>query len=120
MNPGKMPASLQQVEEKKQQPRISLLRLPETGLLESWLSVSPALTRLSVCHLSESLAPWPKSGQGGPGCTMSLSVWGRGTTTKSISAPNIKVNDESQPPMTFDVSLSESAGSRSLDGLVRP
>ena len=30
-----------------------------------------------------------------------------------------KVSDGSQPPMTFDLSLSESAGSRSLDRLVR-
>jgi hypothetical protein len=34
--------------------------------------------------------------------------------------PNGKVSDGSQPPMTFDLSLSESAGSRSLDRLVRP
>ena len=31
---------------------------------------------------------------------------------------NAKVSDGSQPPMTFDLSLSESAGSRSLDRLV--
>jgi len=29
-------------------------------------------------------------------------------------------NDGSQPPVVFDLSLSESAGSRSLDRLVRP
>ena len=33
--------------------------------------------------------------------------------------PNAKVSDGSQPPMTFDLSLSESAGSRSLHRLVR-
>jgi hypothetical protein len=33
--------------------------------------------------------------------------------------PNAKVSDGSQPLMTFDLSLSESAGSRSLDLLVR-
>jgi hypothetical protein len=33
--------------------------------------------------------------------------------------PNVKVSDGSQPPMTFDLSLSESAGSRSLHRLVR-
>ncbi len=32
---------------------------------------------------------------------------------------NEKVSDGSQPPMTFDLSLSESAGSRSLHRLVR-
>jgi hypothetical protein len=32
--------------------------------------------------------------------------------------PNAKVSDGSQPPMTFDLSLRESAGSRSLDRLV--
>jgi hypothetical protein len=36
-----------------------------------------------------------------------------------VSPPNAKVSDGSQPPMTFDLSLSESAGSRSLDRLVR-
>src|SRR5664280_2878524 len=46
------------------------------------------------------------------------------TTTKSpqVNSPfmsNAKVSDGSQPPMTFDLSLSESAGSRSLDRLVR-
>ena len=35
-------------------------------------------------------------------------------------APNAKVSDGSQPPMTFDLSLSESAGSRSLHRLVGP
>ena len=29
--------------------------------------------------------------------------------------PNAKVSDGSQPPMTFGLSLSETAGSRSLD-----
>jgi hypothetical protein len=29
-------------------------------------------------------------------------------------SPNAKVSDGSHPPMTFDLSLSESAGSRSL------
>ena len=33
--------------------------------------------------------------------------------------PNAKVSDGSQPPMTFDLPLSETAGSRSLDRLVR-
>ena len=33
--------------------------------------------------------------------------------------PNGKVSDGSQPPLTLDLSLSESAGSRSLDRLVR-
>jgi hypothetical protein len=33
------------------------------------------------------------------------------------SAPNAKVSDGSQPRMTFDLSLSESAGSRSLGRL---
>ncbi len=33
--------------------------------------------------------------------------------------PNGKVSDGSQPPMTFDLSLSESAGSRSLHRRVR-
>ena len=33
--------------------------------------------------------------------------------------PNAKVSDGSQPPLTFDLSLSETAGSRSLDHLVR-
>src|ERR1039458_5902196 len=32
---------------------------------------------------------------------------------------NVKVSDGSQPPMTLDLSLSESAGSRSLHRLVR-
>jgi hypothetical protein len=32
---------------------------------------------------------------------------------------NDKVSDGSQPPVTLDLSLSESAGSRSLDRLVR-
>jgi hypothetical protein len=31
--------------------------------------------------------------------------------------PNAKVGDGSQPPVTFDLSLSESAGARSLDRL---
>jgi hypothetical protein len=35
-------------------------------------------------------------------------------------ASNAKVSDASQPPVTFDLSLSESAGSRSLYRLVRP
>jgi hypothetical protein len=35
------------------------------------------------------------------------------------AGPTQKVSDGSQPPMTFDLSLSESAGSRSLDRLVR-
>ena len=35
------------------------------------------------------------------------------------STPNAKVSDGSQPPLTFDLSLSETAGSRSLDRLVR-
>ena len=34
--------------------------------------------------------------------------------------PNVKVSDGSQPPMTFHLSLSESAGSRSLDRFVVP
>ena len=33
---------------------------------------------------------------------------------------NAKVSDRSQPPLTFDLSLRESAGSDSLDRLVRP
>jgi hypothetical protein len=33
---------------------------------------------------------------------------------------NDQVSDGSQPPVTFDLSLSESAGSRSLHRLVRP
>ena len=37
----------------------------------------------------------------------------------SACMPNAKVSDGSQPPMTFDLSLSESAGSRSLHRLVR-
>lgn len=36
-----------------------------------------------------------------------------------IEPPNVQVSDGSQPPMTFDLCLSESAGSRSLDRLVR-
>jgi len=42
----------------------------------------------------------------------------RGKRTDMIScfsADNAQVSDESQPPMTFDLSLCESAGSRSLD-----
>jgi len=35
-----------------------------------------------------------------------------------LEKPNAKVSDGSQPPMAFDLSLSESAGSRSLDRLV--
>src|SRR5206468_619592 len=35
------------------------------------------------------------------------------------SAANDEVSDGSQPPMTFDLSLRESAGSRSLDRFVR-
>jgi len=35
-----------------------------------------------------------------------------------ILPPNAKVSDGSQPPMTFDLSLSESADSRSLHRLV--
>jgi hypothetical protein len=38
--------------------------------------------------------------------------------TGFIFMPNAKVSDGSQPPMTFDLSLSESAGSRSLHRLV--
>ena len=38
---------------------------------------------------------------------------------KGPSATNAKVSDGSQPPLTFDLSLSESAGSRSLDRFVR-
>src|ERR1035437_490813 len=34
-------------------------------------------------------------------------------------SPNVKVSEGSHPPMTFDSSLSESAGSASLDRLVR-
>ena len=37
----------------------------------------------------------------------------------SAHTPNAKVSDGSQPPMMFDLSLSETAGSRSLDRLVR-
>jgi hypothetical protein len=36
------------------------------------------------------------------------------------SSPNVKVSDGSQPPMTFHLFLSESAGSRSLHRLVEP
>jgi hypothetical protein len=36
-----------------------------------------------------------------------------------VTLQNVKVSDGSQPPMTFDLSLSESAGSRSLDRWVR-
>ena len=35
-----------------------------------------------------------------------------------LDTPNAKVSDGSQPPMTLNSSLSESAGSRSLDRLV--
>ncbi|HXJ59650.1 MAG TPA: hypothetical protein VNU68_23655, partial [Verrucomicrobiae bacterium] len=35
-----------------------------------------------------------------------------------VSSPNVKVSDESQPPVTLDLSLSETAGSRSLHRLV--
>lgn len=35
------------------------------------------------------------------------------------TSPNAKVSDGNQPPLTFDLSLSESAGSRSLHRLVR-
>jgi hypothetical protein len=32
-----------------------------------------------------------------------------------LMSPNVKVSDGSQPPVALDLSLSESAGSRSLD-----
>ena len=38
---------------------------------------------------------------------------------RRVESPNAKVSDGSQPPMTFDSSLSGSAGSRSLHRLVR-
>ena len=39
---------------------------------------------------------------------------------KIATPPNAKVSDGSQPPVTFDLSLSETAGSRSLHRLVGP
>jgi hypothetical protein len=33
--------------------------------------------------------------------------------------PNVKVSDGSQPPLTIDLSLSETAGSRSMERQVR-
>ena len=38
---------------------------------------------------------------------------------KRILSPNAKVSDGSQPPMMFNLSLSETAGFRSLHRLVR-
>ncbi len=40
------------------------------------------------------------------------------TRAWNTRVPDAKVSDGSQPPMTLDLSLSESAGSRSLDRLV--
>ncbi len=37
----------------------------------------------------------------------------------NVNSANAKVSDGSQPPVTLNLSLSESAGSRSLDRLVR-
>src|SRR5439155_20796186 len=37
-----------------------------------------------------------------------------------LTTPNAKVSDGSQPPLTFGLSLSQPAGSRSLHRLVRP
>src|SRR5204863_3573491 len=39
--------------------------------------------------------------------------------SERIVLPNAKVSDGSQPPLTFESSLSETAGSRSLHRLVR-
>ncbi len=43
---------------------------------------------------------------------------GHGVYHEMVERPNVKVSDGSQPPLTFDLSPRESAGSRSLHRLV--
>ena len=47
-----------------------------------------------------------------------VDVWMDGEIITVFSAPNEEVSDRSQPPPTFHLSLSEPAGSCSLDRLV--
>jgi len=71
------------------------------GLAPSHMPTQPAGTGITLPHLGQA------SGFFGGSCDIAL------------FAANAKVSDGSQPPVTFDLSLSESAGSRSLNRLVR-
>ena len=63
------------------------------GVCVGYITFTPAPTR----HATAALAAWRR-----------FMCW----------LPNDQVSDGSQPAMTFDFSVSESAGSRSLDRLV--